>query len=456
MSQPKIKEHQETVYLESLGCAKNQVDSEIMLGTLLKNGIQLVTDPKLARYIVINTCGFLSSAVSESIERILLLSRYKESGVCEKLIVAGCLSTRYCEGLLQEIPEIDGIIGTSDYTTIIESIRGNQPQSQSLEWVSQKPSYSENNYKVERQRVNDAHYAYLKIAEGCSNTCSFCNIPQLRGPFHSRPIESIQTEFLQLVDSGVKEINLISQDTSSYGIDFPGEVTLYHLVQQLLASSDADFWLRIFYVYPNRFPAQILRLMQEDKRLVPYLDMPFQHISDKVLKKMNRKITRQEIEAIVTTIFNQVPELSLRSSFIVGFPNEEEQDFQELLEFVEQGIFEHIGVFTYSAEDNARSYGYGDPVPQEEKERRKTLLLEAQQKVLYQKNRERVGKKVRVLIDGLSEETDLLLQGRTACQGVEVDGKVLVNEGKANQGDFHLVEITEAHPYDLVGKIVSE
>ena len=454
MLEQTTKQHPETVYLESLGCAKNQVDSEIMLGTLRDNGIRYVSDPQEASYIVINTCGFLSSAVSESIERILLLARYKETGICKKLIVAGCLTTRYREGLLKEIPEIDGILGTSDYTAIIDSIRSDHAQSQTREWKSGKPSYSENNYKVERQQVNGESFTYLKIAEGCSNTCSFCNIPKLRGPFRSRPMDSILAEFRQHMGKKIKEINLISQDTSSYGIDFAGEKNLSHLVRYILDSTQEDFWLRLFYVYPNRFPREILDIMREDSRLVPYLDMPFQHVSDPVLTAMNRKITRREMEELVNNMISRVPDLSLRSSFIVGFPNETEKEFRELLEYVETGIFEHIGVFTYSAEDNVRSYALGDPVPEKEKERRKSMLLEAQQKVLYEKNRARLGKQYRVLIEGFSDETDLLLQGRTAYQGVEIDGKVFINDGVANKGEFHTVEITEVHPYDLVGMIL--
>lgn len=443
-----------TVYIETLGCAKNRVDSEIMLGTLLDNQFRHTQQPEEATVIIVNTCGFLTSAVNESIERVLDLAEYKQTGACKKVIVAGCMSERFKESdFLEEFPEVDGVIGTSDYTKILSCVNHALEEEERRSYFEQKTSYSENNLTVNRA-LSTRHYAYLKIAEGCSNMCSFCNIPKLRGFFQSRSIEGIKNEFVQLVDSGIKEINLISQDSSSYGYDLSKDSQLYPLVQTLLESSDQDFWLRTFYSYPNRYPVELFRLMKEDPRLVPYVDMPFQHYADPVLKRMNRKITGGEIDRLIEQGLEINPEIAFRTTFIVGFPDETEQDFRQLVDFVERGYFQHIGVFTYSHEDNIASAKYGDTIPEEVKEERRDILMSAQQRISLKKNQSQVGQIQKVLLEGVSQETDLLLQARNKYQGVDVDGVVLINEGNANPGEFHNVEIIEAHPYDLVAKII--
>ncbi|MCP4298140.1 MAG: 30S ribosomal protein S12 methylthiotransferase RimO [Proteobacteria bacterium] len=442
-----------SVYIETLGCAKNRVDSEIMLGTLLSNQFVYSKDPAEAAVIVVNTCGFITSAVNESVERILDLAKFKENE-CQLLVVAGCLSERYRESLLKELPEIDGLIGTSDYTEILSCINHLLEQGGRRSYFQKQPKYSSNNLAVERAISTDRHYAYLKIAEGCSNMCSFCNIPKLRGHFNSRTPENIEFELLSLLNRGVKEINLISQDSSSYGLDLNDPSELFSLVSRLLAGNSMDFWLRIFYSYPNQYPLKLVELMEQDSRLVPYLDIPFQHISDGVLKRMNRKISGIEIESLIDKILKGKVKKAIRTTFIVGFPGETEDDFNQLLRFVEKGYFQHIGVFTYSDEDNILSKKYGDPVPIEQKEERRSILLEAQQKISLQKNSEQVGQIQKVLVEGLSGETDLLLQARNCRQGVDVDGVVLINEGEVKAGEFCHVEITEAHPYDLIARIV--
>ena len=441
-------------YLETMGCAKNRVDSEIMLGTLMSDNFQYETDPAKAEVIIVNTCGFLTSAVNESIERILALSVYKETGVCKKMVVVGCMSERYKGDLLDELPEVDAILGTSDYTQILVILNNALNNGERRSYIESKPKYSKNNLEVNRVLSTEQHYAYLKISEGCSNMCSFCNIPKLRGSFQSREFEGIGREFYNLISSGIKEINLISQDSSSYGVDLKKENNLYNLTKYLLDSSKEDFWLRTFYSYPNRYPLELLDLMKSDSRLVPYIDMPFQHVSDAVLDKMRRKITKSEVESIVDRIASFDIPVALRSTFIVGFPNETEKEFQELLDFINKGYFHHVGVFTYSDEDNIDSSRYGDPVPEEVKEERKNILLDAQQQISIRKNMEQVGTTQRVLVEGVSRETELLLEGRNKYQGVEVDGVVLINEGNAKAGQFYDVKITEAHPYDLVGHIV--
>ena len=441
------------VYVETLGCAKNRVDSEIMLGALQSRGYTFTLDPAQAEVIIVNTCAFLTSASEESIERILALSDFKSSGQCEKLVCAGCLSERYRDSLMEEIPELDGIFGSSRFHEIpalLDDLYSGRENAAVA--LLPKPHYA--HYEsLQRVRTTSLPSVYVKIAEGCSNMCSFCNIPFLRGYFSSRPIDSVVAEIRNFAAEGVKEINLISQDTSSYGVDLRDGTSLADLLGAI-DSIDGDFWVRLFYAYPNTFGNAELERMQDSRHLVPYLDMPFQHISDRVLRDMNRRISGQEIRAKLEWLREAVPQLALRTTFIVGFPTEEEGDFEQLLTFVGEGWFDHVGVFVYSHEDNIKSARFGDPLPNSEKRVRRRLLMEAQQRVSAERNASRVGETYTVLVEGRSAQSDLLLQGRTAFQGPEVDGVVLINEGQAQAGAFHRVEITEAHPYDLVGKIV--
>ncbi|MBT4287980.1 MAG: 30S ribosomal protein S12 methylthiotransferase RimO [Deltaproteobacteria bacterium] len=443
-----------TIYIETLGCAKNRVDSEIMLGTLLNSGFTYEPDSEKAAVIIVNTCGFLTSAVNESINRILSLAENKKTGNCLKLVVAGCMSERYRDSLLDEISEIDGIIGTSDYTEILTCINNLLENNERSNLLHQRPIYSHNNAKAIRALSTKQHYTYLKIAEGCSNMCSFCNIPKLRGKYISREPESICKEFLDLVSRGIKEISLISQDSSSYGRDLTHRESLGDLVRKLLESIQEDFWLRLFYLYPNRFPIELIDIMNQDQRLVPYIDIPLQHINSDVLKTMNRKIDRDQIQELLDKILNKNESIAIRTTFIVGYPTETEKHFRELLDFVEKGYFQHAGVFEYSFEDNIAAVKYGDPISDAIKKERREVLLAAQQEVSAKKNQSQVGQIQKVLVEGLSDDTDLLLQGRNKYQGIEVDGVVLINDGQADSGDFVKVEITEAHPYDLIGKII--
>lgn len=442
------------IYLDSLGCSKNRVDSEIMLSVLMQKSCELVSDPKDAEIILVNTCAFLTSATEESIDRILELSDCKKSGVCEKLVVTGCLSQRYQDELFQEIPEIDGILGAHSFERIVELLENIYADSgwpQSI--LTQKPYYQ--HFAVqERVQSTPRHFAYVKIAEGCSNMCTFCNIPFLRGHFSSRTIESIVTEIQYMVEKGVQEINLISQDTSSYGKDLQDDTTLARLLKAI-SKVQGDFWIRMFYCYPNRLTEQVLEVMAEDSRFCRYLDMPFQHINNAVLKQMNRKITRQQIEEKMTMVESFLPDVAWRTTFIVGFPTETEAAFAELSEFVSTQCFHNLGVFSYSHENNApASKRWDDLVSEELKEERKQHLMTLQQSISLQRNQERVGQTLKVLVDGISEESSLLLQGRSQYQGAEVDGLVYINDGEARPGSFHSVEITEANHYDLIGRIV--
>ena len=442
-----------TVYLETLGCAKNRVDSEIMLASMAAGNFQPVTDPQEAEVIILNTCGFLTSAVNESLDRFLELAEFKKegSGVCRCLVMAGCMSQRYRESLLDELPEADAVLGTSDYTQILTVVNQSLLSNERKAWFAVRPGYEEANLEAPRIRSTLSHYSWVKLAEGCSNMCSFCSIPSLRGGFHSRKIHSLKQECQTLLSQGVKELNLIAQDTSSFGVD--NEQTLMGLMGEL-SGLEGDFWARLFYSYPNRYPTELFDLMNNDSRFVPYLDMPFQHINDRILKRMNRRITKKELLGLLDTAKSKLNRFAFRTSLIVGFPGETKTEFNELLEFVQSGVVDHLGVFAYSDEDNINSNRLDGKIPEEEIEERCGLIMEAQQAVSFAKNQKQVGQIQKVLVEGSSKETDLLLEGRNAFQAVEVDGVVLINEGQAEAGSFVNVEIIEAHPYDLVGRII--
>ena len=442
------------IYLETLGCAKNRVDSEIMLTALEREGYGITVTPEEAQVIIVNTCAFLTAASEESINRILALSDLKSTGQCEKLVCAGCLSVRYRESLLEEIPELDGLLGSSNFEQIPQLLNDLYAGRESrIVRVLQKPHYEHHELR-ERRHSTPAQYAYVKVSEGCSNMCSFCNIPFLRGYFSSRRIAPIIEEILGKVESGVREINLISQDLSSYGVDLKDGANLQSLLEAINLIP-GRFWVRLFYAYPNTFDTGVLAAMAQSPHIVPYVDMPFQHISSTVLRDMNRRISESQIREKLLQLREAVPEMAIRTTFITGFPTETETDFEQLRDFVQEGWFDHVGVFSYSHEDNIHAARYGDPVPNQVKRARRKALLAAQQAVSQRRNQARVGQQLEVLVEGVSTESDLLLQGRTMFQGPEVDGITLINEGQALEGQFHTVEITEAHIYDLVGRIVS-
>ncbi len=450
-----ISHEKKRIYLETLGCSKNQVDSEIMIASLQNNGFEITKTPDSAEVIIVNTCAFLTEASEESINRILDLSDLKSTGKCEKLVATGCLTQRYFDSLAEQIPELDGLLGSNGFEQIpklVNSMYEGEGRGRVQINLKQKPHYKQFE-KQDRIQTTPRHYAYVKVAEGCSNMCSFCNIPVLRGNFSSRSINSIVNEVKNLIEKGVKEINLISQDTSSYGADFKNIVGLATLLKNI-SKIEGDFWIRLFYCYPNTFTEEVMEVIASDRRFCKYLDMPFQHINNQVLKAMNRKINRVQIENKILDVQKYLPDLAWRTTFIVGFPTETNEHFHELLEFVSAGHFQHVGVFSYSHEDNIRSAKWGDPVPNSLKHERRNQLMEAQQKVSRKKNKSWIGKQLKVLVDGLSEESDLLLQGRSEFQGPEVDGIVYINEGEARPGTFHSVEISEVYDYDLVGRIV--
>lgn len=444
-----------TVGIVSLGCAKNRVDSEIILGDLDKKGLSHTEELESADVIVVNTCGFLKSAVEEGLEKVLELSELKKTGKCKKLIVAGCMVERYRDQLKAELPEVDQFIGT-DGLLEIEPIEKVESQlSSTTPWVVF-------DHENPRALSTPGGFAYLKIAEGCDRPCTFCIIPKLRGSFRSREIESLAIEAEELLERGVKEINLIGQDLTAYGIDRGRKPELIKLLHELdgLGGSN-DFWLRLLYAYPIGVSTELLELLEANNSICSYLDMPLQHISGPVLKKMKRPLGEKGTRSLIETISGNHPSIALRTTLITGFPGETKEDFNRLLNFISEGHFLHIGIFTYSDEEEAESFDFNDRVEEHVKHERKEQLLIAQQEVVNQKLEREVGKTVRVLIEGEHEESELLLKGRTEHQAPEVDGRVIINDlpedllGKPLSGVFGDVEITEVAGYDLVGHVVS-
>lgn len=432
----------------SLGCPKNLVDSEVMLGHLKLKGFTLTRHMEEAEVLVVNTCGFIESAKKESIDSILEAVSMKERGACRKLVVAGCMVERYRDELLAEMPEIDACIGTRDIEHIAEVIGA----SDRLFEPEQNPSYLYDEHSP-RLLTTPKASAYLKISEGCDHGCAFCAIPMIRGAQRSRTLASIVAEARQLVAQGVLEINLVGQDTTDYGRDL-GDPDLLEKLVRALGGVDGLRWLRIHYSYPNRLTDGLLRAMAETECCVKYLDMPLQHADAQVLRSMARGGGRASYLKLLRHVRHLVPGVFIRSNFIVGFPGETEEAFEELKSFVEEAQFEHVGVFTYSREEGTPAYALGDPVPSRTKGRRKRVLMELQQKISRAKNQSLVGRTLDVLVEGAHEETELVFKGRHGGQAPEVDGNVLMVGGTPLVNRIQPVRITEAHAYDLVGEVV--
>lgn len=441
----------------SLGCPKNLVDSEVMMGRLKQAGYELTSDESQADTLVVNTCGFIDAAKKESIEAILEAARMKSEGKCKRLVVAGCLVERYRDELRESIPEVDAFIGTSqiDDITMAADARVNTRSLPVVSLGNQSATYL---YDESTPRVlaTPSHTAYVKIAEGCDRPCAFCFIPQMRGHFRSRRFGSVVAEARALVEQGVKELVLVAQDSSRYGEDLDMEDGLAHLLREL-ARLDGVEWVRVMYAYPTHVSDAFLDVMASEPKACKYLDMPLQHASQKVLKLMRRGGNRESLERLIARVRERVPGVTVRTTFIAGFPGETEEDFQELLTFVRNVEFDRVGVFTYSDEEGTPAFDLSDKVDPKTSERRRDALMREQKKISRRRNRARVGQTMRVLFEGASIETDLLWQGRAEGQAPDIDGCVLINdapEGVSPQpGDFVNVCITGAHEYDLVGHI---
>jgi ribosomal protein S12 methylthiotransferase len=450
---------EKSLYFTSLGCSKNLVDSQVMLGHLKLDGFRIASAPEEAEVIIVNTCSFVEAAKVESIETVLDLANYKESGKCQALVMSGCMAQRYSNELENEMPEIDLFIGTGEYNKIVPLLRAMEEGKLDKKSFVEIPRYIHTEFDP-RLNTSPFYMAWLKISEGCNRNCTFCIIPTLRGKLRSRTVESLVKEAEQLAATGVKELNLISQDFSDYGVDLPGggkqdgkNPMIYELLSRLEQVKGID-WVRVFYFYPDDLTEDVMDLMAKSSKITKYLDMPVQHFSTPVLRRMNRRVTEETIHQKINTLREKIPGIVLRTSIIVGFPGETEEDFQALLEGIKKARFNHLGVFKYSDEEGTPAVRLKDKVPQEIIDQRFEQLYEAQKEIARELNQEYLGKIIEVLVEGPHEETDLLLQGRHAGQAPDIDGKVIINDGMARAGDLVRVEITEVLDYDLVGRIL--
>jgi ribosomal protein S12 methylthiotransferase len=447
-----VTEQAKKVGMINLGCPKNQVDAEVMLGQLKAEGYELTPDAAEAEVIIVNTCGFIDAAKQESIDAILEMAELKNDGTVKKLIATGCLTQRYGEALAEGIPELDAVVGTGAEGEIAATVAKVTGGSQQLVQIGHPGGAIAPGQSAGRLRVGPGYSAYVKIAEGCSKRCAFCIIPQLRGDLVSRSVEDIVDEVRALVADGVVEINLISQDTTNYGVDRYNKKMLAELVKQV-AAVDGLRWLRLLYTYPTDYTDELLKTLGSTDKVVPYIDLPLQHADTGVLKRMNRRGSLEGLNDLVGRIRQTISGVALRSSFIVGFPGETEEEFDTLYNFIAENRFDSVGVFTYSHEEGTSAYDLEDDVPDEVKQARKDALMTLQAEISAEKLQSYVGQTIDVLVHGLSEESDLLLEGRAATQAPDVDGLIYINDGVAEPGDIVRVVITEADTYDLVGHI---
>ncbi|MEZ5345250.1 MAG: 30S ribosomal protein S12 methylthiotransferase RimO [Pyrinomonadaceae bacterium] len=443
----------------SLGCPKNLVDSEVMMGQLKNAGYEITNSADDAETVVVNTCGFIESAKEESIEAILEATDLKSKGKAKKVIVAGCLVERYRDDLIKELPEVDAFIGTNQLDRIIDAAEKDKEDFSEIELTpigNKTATYLYDEY-TPRLRATESHTAFIKIAEGCDRPCAFCSIPSMRGSFRSRRFGSIMKEAQHLAQQGVKELVLIAQDSSRYGEDLGDIDGLAILINELCKIEKIE-WVRVMYTYPTHISDGFLQAIANNEKAVKYLDMPLQHASRNMLKAMKRGGTRESLERLISRVRDSVPGIAIRTTFIVGYPGETEDDFDELMTFIKNCRFDNVGVFTYSDEEGTPAYELGNKVPFEVAEERRKLLMEAQAEISKQKNKEKVGEVFRVMFEGVSEQSDLLWQGRLEGQAQEIDGLVLINDAPEDflpiSGKLVNVKITEAQSYDLVGEIV--
>jgi ribosomal protein S12 methylthiotransferase len=491
-----------TVHLVSLGCPKNRVDSEVMLGHLAQQGYAAVSSPEDADVLVVNTCAFIDAAKEESVDAILELGEHKNKGRARQLIVAGCLSQRYAPDLAKEIPEVDHFLGTGNFEQIGELVQAGRTSRKGLPIVGQAMVSDEGHRRehgnhrshprlqgrnklvpyrhgaeskdggqiyipdpdfsitaASPRLATTAHYtSYLKISEGCSNTCAFCVIPKLRGPQRSRTIDDIVEEFERGVDQGVVEFNLIAQDLCAYGKDLEKKSSLARLLRALEGSARLmakPVWIRCLYAYPRGLTQEVVEVLAEAKFIVPYLDMPLQHISDSMLRAMRRGKGGEPTKVLLRKLKERIPHLILRTTFIAGMPGETEADFEELYDFCEDFRFERMGVFTYSREEDTPAAQMGHQVPCDIAEHRRDRLMALQKEISNEQQQSLIGQKIEVLVEGVSEETELLLQGRHKGQAPDIDGLTYITEGVASPGDVVWVKIEEASDYDIAGPIVA-
>ncbi len=438
------------VSIVTLGCSKNEIDSDLM-SSILKNKNYIITNNlEDADIIIVNTCSFILDAKEESIETIFEMSQYKKEGNCKYLILAGCLAERYSKELLEEIEEIDGIIGTGnigDIVNIIEKLENGQQKIKKVGNIDE-------NYLEEISRNSFEPTEYVKISEGCDNYCSYCIIPQLRGKYRSRPIENIINEVKYLAENGVREIILIGQNTSDYGIDLYGEYSLAKLLDKLNQIENLE-WIRLLYLYPDNFTDELINSIKRNEKVVKYVDIPLQHINNEILKKMNRKTSREDIEDLIQKLRSEIPEIIIRTTFIVGFPGEEEKHFKELYNFVQKVKFDKLGVFTYSKEEGTPAYNFSNQVKENIKEERRNKLMELQQSISYNLNKNKVNNTYLALVEDIQGEKIYI--GRSYMDAPDIDGLIYIKSNKKLiPGEFVNVKIIDSLEYDLIGEINSE
>lgn len=434
----------------SLGCDKNLVDSEVMLGLLDKKGYQIVDSEEDADIIVVNTCCFIHDAKEESIQTILEMAEYKKEGKLKALIVTGCLAQRYQQEIIDEIPEVDAVLGTTSYDHIVEAVEealaGNGHVV--LEDVDALPDVKE-----KRLVTTGGHYAYMKIAEGCDKHCTYCIIPKLRGNYRSVPMEKLLAEAKDLADQGVKELILVAQETTVYGKDLYGEKSLHKLLRELCKISGIQ-WIRILYCYPEEIYDELIQTIKEENKVCHYLDLPIQHASDAVLKRMGRRTSKAQLVEIIEKLRKEIPDISLRTTLITGFPGETQEQHEELKDFVDEMEFDRLGVFTYSPEEDTPAAIMTEQIPEEVKEERQAELMELQQEIAFDLAEDMVGREVLVMIEGKVADENAYV-GRTYKDAPNVDGLIFINtDEELMSGDFARVRVTGALEYDLIGELI--
>ena len=434
----------------SLGCDKNLVDTEVMLGLLDKRGCQITDDETQADVIVINTCCFVHDAKEESIQTILEMAEYKKTGSLKALIVTGCLAQRYQEEIVKEIPEVDAVLGTTSYDKIADAIDGALEGNVSIELadVDALPLV-----ETKRLVTTGGHYAYLKIAEGCDKHCTYCIIPKIRGNYRSVPMERLLEEAADLAEQGVKELILVAQETTLYGRDIYGEKSLHKLLRELCRIKGIR-WIRILYCYPEEIDDNLIQVMKEESKICHYLDLPIQHANNEILKRMGRRTSKEQLIAIIEKLREAIPDITLRTTLITGFPGETKEQHEELMEFVDQMEFDRLGVFTYSPEEDTPAAEMPRQVPEEVKEERQAEIMELQQEIAFEQAEDMIGREVLVMIEGKVADEDAYV-GRTYKDAPNVDGLIFVNtDEELMSGDFARVKITGALEYDLIGELM--
>lgn len=437
----------------SLGCDKNLVDTEMMLGLLNKDGYTFTDDENEADIVLVNTCCFINDAKEESVNTILEMAELKKEGRCRALIVTGCMAQRYKEEIMEEIPEVDAVLGTSTYDEISGVLKKTLSGEEHIACFHELSLLPE--VKAKRLVTTGGHYAFLKIAEGCDKRCTYCIIPSLRGPYRSVPMDQLLEQAEELAEQGVKELILVAQETTLYGVDLYGKKMLPALLKKLAAIVGIQ-WIRIQYCYPEEITEELIQVIKTEEKVCHYLDIPIQHASDKILKRMNRKTTLEEIKKNIGHLRTEIPDIALRTTLISGFPGETKEDHEILMEFVDEMEFERLGVFAYSAEEDTPAASFPDQVPQEVKEERRDAIMELQQEIAFEKSENMTGRILEVMIEGKVADENAYV-GRTYMDAPNVDGLIFVNSDEPlMSGDFCRVKVTGALDYDLIGELCDE